>query len=722
MAMAGGRSGIRPYPPQVPAPLLKQGQLALKLGLSGYLRKTLKELLLLPLPIARLLRSAQTIMPFDDVVEQVSITAERVCAAAGNGFTTLADAAPEALSTAAATVGRLPPATGAAFMNAADAAADSLRTTSEAIRDGSGGLVNPTVLMSEIEGEDIIPAMVGATVIIFLLLLRLAFVVHRKWVATAAALARTDDAGATKAVSTNWRICEQPLEQSQRSAGSRSTFFSARDLLSLPSFRRDRDPQDTSGGHKEGGLYSNEREKADEESEANRMNTDSGSPPTSTSQQPIVRPLPPLRILGPSVTSLEYVVSQPPPEVPSIFATARYRSIHRKLILDMHQLTLGRCNPLKHPNIDPRDTNKFHAAMDEGGYSSPRKGRLIMSEMTASRGASNENVNGEMGAGPSIDPKSAESREVSFEARLDVNQTFDTPKHLIPIASVLNTTAVSPAGCGSLEVTLDVTDQLWERQLMEAMQDPNKALAHIVAVESHQRELMKDFLLDDDAETTLAKSFPRNDDEDNEGNLLTERGLGAPTVMSTDNIKSKPKSGTANSDRSKAEEATRTVAEEYTFDSAKDAAEFQSVVLALRLVGKEIRNMYQSLELLHMASDAFVGDEFVLHVPSKTFENEKDRGERDDSDQSDRIRPNRAGVAIDDVYRCLGEMPSVRRNLERYYRCHYPVDMQHHWEESEHGEHDAGAIPSLLAAAAEQENSEDDTGNEMSAELYQKNG
>ena len=39
--MAGGRSGIRPYPPQVPSPLLKQGQLALKLGLSGYLRKTL---------------------------------------------------------------------------------------------------------------------------------------------------------------------------------------------------------------------------------------------------------------------------------------------------------------------------------------------------------------------------------------------------------------------------------------------------------------------------------------------------------------------------------------------------------------------------------------------------------------------------------------------------------------------------------------------------------
>lgn len=655
-------------------------------------------------------------MPFDDVGEQVSITAEKVCAA----FTSLADAAPEALSTAAATVGRLPPATGAAFMNAADAAADSLRTSSEAIRDGSGGLVNPTVLMSDLGGADLIPAMVAVTFIIFFLLLRLIVAIHRNWVATAAAEARTDDAGA-KAASANRRTGEQPLEQSRRSAGSRSTFFSARDLLSLPSFRRDRAPQDTCGLN-EGGLYSNEGEKADEESGANRMNTDTGSSPTGTSQQPIVRPLPPLRILGPSVTSLEYVVSQPPPEVPSIFATARYRSIHRKLILDMHHLTLGRCNPLKHPDIDPRDTNKY-AAMDEGGYSSPRKGRLIMSEMTASRGANNEGVNGEMGvagSGPLVDPRSKESREVSFEDQLDVKQTFDTPK-VIPIASVLNTTAVSPAGCGSLEVTLDVTDQLWERQLMEDMQDPNKALAHIVAVESNQRELMKDFLLDkDNAETSLAKSVPHDNDENDEGNLLTERGLGAPTVMPKDNSKSNPKSGTMNSDTSKAEEPTRTVAEEYTFDSAEDGAEFQSVVLALRLVGKEIRNMYQSLELLHMASDAFAGDEFVMHVPSKTVEGKKDRGERDDSDQSDRIRPARAGVAIDDIYRCLGEMPSVRRNLERFYRCHYPVDVQHHWEESEHGEHDADAIPSLLAAAAEQENSEDDIGNEMSADVYQK--
>lgn len=661
-------------------------------------------------------------MPFDDVAEQVSIAAKRTCAAAGNGFTTLADAAPEALSTAAATVGRLPPATVIAFVNAADAAADVLRTTSEAIRDGSGGLVNPTVLMSGLEGGDLIPVMVGVTFVIFLLLMRLVAVIHRKWVgATAAALTRSDDTDA-KAASANRRIGEQSLmEESQRSAGSRSTFFSARDLLSLPSFRRDRAPQDTSGLN-EGGLYSIEREKEDEENEADLMNTGSGNSPTSTSQQPVVRPLPPLRILGPSVTSLEYIASQPPPEVPSIFATARYRSIHRKLILDMHRLTLGRCNPLKHPDVDPRDTNKFHAAMDESGYSSPRKGRLIMSEMTASRGASNEGVNGEMGAAncsPSIDPTSEESREVSFESQLDVKQTFDTPK-VIPIASVLNTTAVSPAGCGSLEVTLDVTDQLWERQLMEDMQDPNKALAHIVAVESNQRELMKDFLLDEDnAETSLAKSVPRNKDEDDEGKLVTERGLGAPTVIPKENSKLNPKSVTMNSDTSKAEEPTRTISEEYTFDSAKDAAEFQSVVLALRLVGKEIRNMYQSLELLHMASDAFAGDEFVLHVPSKTVERKKNQGERDDSDQSDHVHPNRAGVAIDDVYRCLGEMPSVRRNLERFYRYHYPVDMQHHWEDSEHGA-DVDAVPSLLAAAAEQENSEDDTGNEMSTEVYQK--
>ena len=636
------------------------------------------------------------------------MTFAEVSTAAGQGFTALADTAPEALANAAATLGSLPAAAAAAFVNVADEAAEVLRSSAEVVRDSSGGLLNPTVLMNDLEGGDLIPAMAAVTFLVLLLLVRLAVVIHRRWVATAAT--STGEAARKKACTDRrtgaldklWSIrtslSGQPWKQFQRSSGSRSTFFSARDFLSLQSFRRDRVPHDIVSSLNKG-------EKMEKEKERTSINDTTSS--SSASQQSVARPLPPLQILGPSVTSLEYVVSQPPPEVPSIFHTARYRSIHRKLILDMHQLTLGRCNPLKHPDIQIL-THENQQIGD--GYSSPRKkGRLIMTEIASSRGARDQDKNRKNVAVTS--GTSGESREVSFEAQLDVKQTFGSPK-LVPIASILNTTAVSPAGCGALEVTLDVTDQLWERQLMED-------LAHIVAVESHQRELMKEFLFDEDnAESTVVESAPRNDDENVERNLLTEQGLGAPTVISKDYCRQNLSSGTAISSRSKVEEPTRTIAEEYTFDSARDAAEFQSIVLALRLVGKEIRNMYQSLELLHMASDAFAGDEFVLHVPSKIFEGKEDQGEGDASNQSDHIHFARPGVALDDVYRCLGEMPSVRRNLERYYRYHYPVDLQHHWEENEHGI-DTDAVPSLLAAAAEQGNSEDDTGKEMSPGLYE---
>ena len=554
--------------------------------------------------------------------------------------------------------------------------------------------------MSDLNGDDLIPPMIGMAFLIWLLMARLVIVVYRKWVTAAAARGGGNNGGD---------------RAGRRKAGSTTTGSSRR-----------------SGADELGQSGVGGEEKTSEDNETVGADTYpipelQVAPRRAEGDGCELRPLPPLQILGPSVTSLEYVVSQPPPEVPSIFATARYRSIHRKLSLDVHQLTFGRCNPLIHPDIDPGDTNKFGAAMDGNPYSSPRKGRLLMTELAASRGAADENQQIAVAcSGSSTDPKSSESREVSFEAQLAVKQTFG-PAKLISVASVLNTTAMSPAGCGALEVTLDVSDQLWERQLMDELSDPNKALAHIVAVESHQRELMKDFLLDEDnAEVTGSKSAQRQDDNNDEVNLLTERGLGAPTVVSKDAINDSGRSTAGSTKRDKAEETTRTVAEEYTFDSARDAAEFQSAILALRLVGKEIRNMYQSLELLHLASDAFAGDECVLHVPSKAGAqvgtgNEKKTGEGESEEgHADCVRPvAHPGVALDDVYRCLGEMPSIRRNLERFYRHHYPVDSQNHWEESEHGI-EADAVPSLLAVAAEHGGSEGDTGKELSPELYQK--
>ena len=93
---------------------------------------------------------------------------------AGQAFTSLADAVPVALAKAVATVRRLP----AAGKDAADDLRGSL---------GSGGLVNPTVLMSDLNGDDLIPPMIGMAFLIWLLMARLVIVVYRKWVTAAAA-------------------------------------------------------------------------------------------------------------------------------------------------------------------------------------------------------------------------------------------------------------------------------------------------------------------------------------------------------------------------------------------------------------------------------------------------------------------------------------------------------------------------------------------------------
>uniref|UniRef100_A0A7S4J8Q8 Uncharacterized protein n=1 Tax=Odontella aurita TaxID=265563 RepID=A0A7S4J8Q8_9STRA len=148
--------------------------------------------------------------------------------------------------------------------------------------------------------------------------------------------------------------------------------------------------------------------------------------------------------------------------------------------------------------------------------------------------------------------------------------------------------------------------------------------------------------------------------------------------------------GAAGQDEGGAEESIETIAEEYTFSSAADAADFQSAVLALRVAGKEIRNMYCALELLHMSSEAYCksddacwlrGPESVGASADAEGKKEEKKAEGYDGDDAKkkeeedplahRGRPP-AGVALDDVVRCLGEVPSVRRMLDRYFSYHYP--------------------------------------------------
>ena len=477
-------------------------------------------------------------------------------------FTEMADAAPGAFSGAASKVGE----GGAAFVDAADGAADALILGGESIRDGSSGFIDPTVLMVGLQGADLMPFMVGLVYLIVLLLARLVFVICQK-LRTRRRRSKRRNRGRKggkphlgKLWSIRTSLSGEVWEHDSRSQDSididevgsqqsRGDFFSAGDgdsLVLLPSSRR--------------GLS--------EKSGSAPSPSDGPMAEVAGLTPQMARPLPPLRLLGPTVTSLEYVASQPPPEVPSLFYTARYRSIHRKLILDMRRLTFGRCNPQQHPEIDVADKSReIPNALDR-----PRRGRLLISEMTASRRRIDDtNSSGaQANATPMTVTRSRddEMREVSFEAQLNEKQTFGPP-NVISIDSILNASAIPPEGCGALELTLDVSSQMWEKELMEELSDPNKALAHIIQVESHQKELVKGFVNSSFGGDDL--NVEHNENEKVETEPLTESTLGAPTVINTEKsennvVKDLP---------------LKTITEEYTFDSARDAAEFQSVTLAV---------------------------------------------------------------------------------------------------------------------------------------------
>ena len=96
---------------------------------------------------------------------------------------------------------------------------------------------------------------------------------------------------------------------------------------------------------------------------------------------------------------------------------------------------------------------------------------------------------------------------------------------------------------------------------------------------------------------------------------------------------------------------------EHTFDTAKNAAQFQNDLLAIQCFGSALHRMYQSLELIHQGSIACDGREYVCH-----------------HDQMSAEVPQGIGVAWDDAMRALGSnIPSLRVALERFWWNHYSM-------------------------------------------------
>ena len=86
---------------------------------------------------------------------------------------------------------------------------------------------------------------------------------------------------------------------------------------------------------------------------------------------------------------------------------------------------------------------------------------------------------------------------------------------------------------------------------------------------------------------------------------------------------------------------------EHTFSSARSAAQFQKDVLAIQIMGRRLKCLYETFELLQQGSPTCTKQELVWH--------DKEVGEAED---------HTCGAAWDDLFRCLANVPSMRRSLE----------------------------------------------------------
>jgi hypothetical protein len=105
---------------------------------------------------------------------------------------------------------------------------------------------------------------------------------------------------------------------------------------------------------------------------------------------------------------------------------------------------------------------------------------------------------------------------------------------------------------------------------------------------------------------------------------------------------------------------------EHTFHSASAAAQFQLDLLALQIIGPSINHLYSALRIIHQGSDAYSGNEPVLHhVTQMDDDTLLDSPTSESNTTTGSIYVEESGIAWDDVMRCLGSsFPSIRLRLE----------------------------------------------------------
>lgn len=103
---------------------------------------------------------------------------------------------------------------------------------------------------------------------------------------------------------------------------------------------------------------------------------------------------------------------------------------------------------------------------------------------------------------------------------------------------------------------------------------------------------------------------------------------------------------------------------EFTFTSPHDGAEFQRIIMAMRFVGKEISQLYEMLEELHVRSDDYYPQK--LSPRQHYTKSAKDAVGKNHVNAPPQFSP--AGVALDDAWRSMNGISHLREGLLQYHQ------------------------------------------------------
>ena len=223
---------------------------------------------------------------------------------------------------------------------------------------------------------------------------------------------------------------------------------------------------------------------------------------------------------------------------------------------------------------------------------------------------------------------------------------------------------------------------------------------------------------DEDNDMDVNDDDSDNDDDEcstiTSGDMFSQYTVGKLPMDNENNNKAKHNNkhkSRNNNNSNHSKKAVKLLEREYTFASEREAASFQTLYLTLRVVGKEIRNMYSALESIHIdiANDKVLkdkkNDDDCDEDEDGTVDNggddnnDNDQGENGDADETlnfddeneegkdqiddenDKLLSNflsphhfgiqrlrNAGVHWNDVQRCLGELSFIASNHNIQYK------------------------------------------------------